>query len=439
MTSPEIRAADYNFLHNNVKKILGTGIGSFGYGQTVQSSPVAVGNIATREQWNDLRNDIINCKIHQTGLFPPIVNLNNINVIDDTPADPLVNFSILTDEAATFRFSVSPSQSVVTIKDTKIFSSSWSVALVTEGSAVFSNADQARYFFNSGGKIGVSGVKSGGSSSDQNRSWTALLESAGVQYLSADPFKAVNFYTLTNVYQTFYQLRSDAAYADNLIRLQAKCNVADNSLGGATQIDIRILYLDGYIDSYIPFPPPDEVDGTLTIQITEVKAAGVLYPSIVADGGPTGNFVITSPSFSFDEITSTSSPPASSPPPADPISIDPVSLTVFILPSGESTGNNVLKSSLNKSQLLEEFIITRISGTGALVFEVIDYDLDLIIKINGVETTATSFNLDEINTSVTLQLQIDPTNATVGNKVVKIRTRTSADTDLATISFSVLP
>lgn len=432
MTSPEIRAADYNFIHNNVKKILGPGIGSFGYGQTVQSSPVAVGNIATREQWNDLRSDIINCKIHQTGLFPPIVNLNTLPVIDDTPADPLVNFTLLADESARFRFSLSPSQSTVTTRGTRTFTSEWTVSLIVEASMIFSTADQARYFFNSGGKIGVAAFRSGGTSSDQNLAWSGILESAGVQYFSADPFKAVNFYTLTNVYQTFYQLR-DTAYIDNLIRIQAKCNVADNELGGATQVDIRALYLDSHENIWF-----DKVDGTFRVDFTEVKASGVLFPSEPSDGGPIGNFSIVSPSYTIGSITSSPTPPASSAPPSDPVADDDVSLSVNILPTGTATGSNVMKSVISTTKLVQQFEITRISGTGAAIFEIIDYDNDLIVKINNVETTAFSFNLDPENTSINVNLQVDPVNATVGSKVIKIRVRTSVDTDLSTITFNVV-
>lgn len=440
MTSPEIKAADYNFIHNNVSKILGPGIGSFGYGQTVQSTPVAVGNIATKDQWNNLRSDIINCKIHQTGIFPPIVNLNTIPVIDDTPADPLVNFTLLADESSRFRFSVAPSQSQITLRSTKVLNTAWSVALVLELSASFANADQARYFFNSGGKLGITPFRTGGGSTDQNRSWSATFESAGVQYFSADPFKAVNFYTLTNVYQTYYQKRADAAYYENnLIRYQAKCNTADNSLGGATQIDLRIIFLDGYEDRDPGGPTPDQVDGNLRIEISEVKASGTLFPSEPSDGGPTGNFSIVSPTFSVGEITSTSTPPSSLPPPQDPLAIDPTSLSVLISPTGNTSGNTIFKTSASNAQLLTEFTITRISGTGAVIFEVIDYDLDLIVKLNFVETTAVSFSLDEVTTSVTVQLQIDPRNASEGNKTIQIRTRTTIDTDLATINFNVLP
>lgn len=439
MTSPEIRASDYNFIHNNIKKILGTGLGSFGYGQTVQSTPVAVGNIATRDQWNDLRSDIINCKIHQTGIFPPVVNLSNVSVIDDTPADPLVNFTLLADEAANFRFNLAPSQSLVTTRGSKTRSTAWDVALVLEIQAAFANADQARYFFNAGGKLGIEGFRSGGSSTDQNRSWTASLESAGVQYFSADPFKGVNFYTLTNVYQTYYEKRADAAYQNNRIRLQAKCNVADNSLGGATLVDLRVLYLDNYVDDDpFPFPPPDEVNGNLRIDITEVRASGVLYPSEVSDGGPTGNFTIASPTFVIGEITSTATPPASDPPPPDPLAVDATSLSVDITPTGTSTGNTIRKTAIEKTQLITEFTITRLSGTGSVIFEVIDYDLALTIKINSVQTTASSFTLDEVTTSATVELQADPTNASVGSKTIRVRTRTVIDTDLATINFDVI-
>lgn len=433
MTSPEIRAADYNFIHNNVKKILGTGIGSFGYGQTVQSTPVAVDQIATREQWNDLRSDIINCKIHQTGLFPPIVNLNNLNVIDDTPADPLVNFNLLTDEAARFRFDLAPSQSIERVVGSRSFTADWTTALIVETNIVFGNADEARYFFNSGGKIGITGFRTGGSSSDQNRAWSDVLQSAGTQYLSANPFKAINFYTLTNVYQTFYQLR-DSAYIDNLIRLQAKVNVSNNELGGATQVDIRALYLDSHENVWF-----DKVDGTFRVDFTEVIASGVLYPSEPSDGGPVGNFTVTAPvSYNIGSLSATTSPPASNPPPSDPVADDDLSLNLNIVPVGNTIGNNISRAAVPATQIVKEFTVTRINGTGAAVFEITQHDSDLIVKIFDVETSAFSFSLDPENTSITIPVKVDPSNASLGSKVIQIRVRTSVDTDLATITFNVI-
>ena len=119
-----------------------------------------------------------------------------------------------------------------------------------------------------------------------------------------------NYYTLTNAYQTIYEVSSSAAYADNTYKISAKCDVANNNTGTATEVDIKVELIDSYVDPDVVsgFPasenlPIDQVDGTLTITLEEQKASGVLQPVDVAEGGPTGAFAITSPSYTASNVT----------------------------------------------------------------------------------------------------------------------------------------
>jgi hypothetical protein len=59
-------------------------------------------------------------------------------------------------------------------------------------------------------------------------------------------------------------------------------------------VTIRIVWQDNYTDPG-PSGPGDQVDGTLSLSIEEVKASGVLQPS--------GSFSITSPSYVVSNIT----------------------------------------------------------------------------------------------------------------------------------------
>ena len=81
--------------------------------------------------------------------------------------------------------------------------------------------------------------------------------------------------------------------------LEARTDVANNSTGTATQLFLRVTLADSYVDpdvaSGASFPPGDTVNGTLTLAVSELKAAGSLQPS--------GSFVITSPSYSLSAIT----------------------------------------------------------------------------------------------------------------------------------------
>ena len=63
-----IRAADYNAIQAKVSMNFGTGSGDQGYGQSLSSSQVAVGDKITVSQWSNLRTDMLKARQHQTGV-----------------------------------------------------------------------------------------------------------------------------------------------------------------------------------------------------------------------------------------------------------------------------------------------------------------------------------------------------------------------------------
>ena len=295
-TGSNITAAGFKEIQDKAESLLGVGTGSRGYGQTVQSIDYAVGTRIEKAQWDLLRFDIINIRTHQDGAPPPIVTVNVGDVISFGAAAPNTNYNTLLETAIANRFNIGPGRSVVSSKGTVSYSSSWNTQLQSTITATFSNSNQARYFFNSGGKIRITTTRTGGLNTSQNISWTNLLNSIGLRQFGAgtDPF--VNFYTLTNSYQIFYQNSATTPYSANNYRLEARCNVSNNSGGTATVVEIRVTLNDSYTNlGPSIYGPGDGVSGTLTIAVDELKAAGSLVPS--------GSFVITSPGYSISSIT----------------------------------------------------------------------------------------------------------------------------------------
>jgi hypothetical protein len=169
--------------------------------------------------------------------------------------------------------------------DTRSFTSSWYQSVSSTTSITFATAEQARFFFNAGGKIRFASSRTGGNGEAQNTSWSNLLSTAGAQIFSGTP-SGVNFFSLTSSYQTFAELTGSSAYSNNKWRLEVSCNVADNALGTANIVNFRITWLDAYTDPptggpYSPgdFPPGDLVDGTLTLTVDQVRPSGFLQPS----------------------------------------------------------------------------------------------------------------------------------------------------------------
>jgi hypothetical protein len=291
----EIQDTDYNSLHNLIKEVMGTGTSSFGYGQSVVSSPVFQGNIITAAQWDSLKFDIINAILHQEGFSPTIADVSSGDVIRETSADPKVNYAAIIESARENRFKLSPNQSVLSAIDTKTFTGSWSTSAELILTMTFGSSNDARHFFNSGSEVGFTATRTGGTVSQQNNSWTSLLSAAG-RLTFSEIAGSSGFYELTNSYTVISEVSNSAPYADNSVRVEARCNVADNSAGTATIVEVKLNLLDSYQDQGPP-APGDLVDGTIEIEIDERKASGTLQPA------GTGSFSVTSPSYAVGNIS----------------------------------------------------------------------------------------------------------------------------------------
>lgn len=307
MPLEQIAGLDYNAIRNKVERILGTtGTASQGYGQTLVSTPVVAGEIITKSKWDELAQDIINVKTHQDGIPPAIASIAPGSIISKGMSHPNTNFDNIIEQAILAKFNIGTGRSMVATKGTGSTTTPWTTSATCEVTVTFDTADKARYFFNSGGKIRFSSSRSGGTTTPQNNSWTNLLNSVGTQAFEAAGTNSVTFYTLTNIYQAFYQLGSSSSYAANNFKLEAKSNVTDNSLGTATTLYFRVSWNDVYVDpdtlnpDYPSNPvtihaPGDGVDGTLTLTVEEFKATGPMVPS--------GTFTIESPTYSVSAIS----------------------------------------------------------------------------------------------------------------------------------------
>ena len=300
MTSgTQILAAQYVTIQDKAQSLMGTGSETRGYGQTVQSADVFTGNSITKAQWDLLRYDIINIRIHQDGQLPNIATIAVGDPIGYGAASPNTNYNTLLETAIANRFRIDASQAVVTTKASSTYTTAWSNSLTATLTVTFSNSNEARYFFNSGGKIRFTPTLTGGTVTPQYTAWVNILNSIGTRSFGADTDPFVTYYTLTNTFQTYYTSFASSPYSNNSYTLEARSNVVNNNTGTATQVFLRVTLADSYIDpdvaSGASFPPTDSVNGTLTMTVSELKAAGSLQPS--------GSFTITSPTYSLSAIS----------------------------------------------------------------------------------------------------------------------------------------
>jgi hypothetical protein len=295
-TGQSIEAVNYNTIRNKINLVMGAGIGQTGYGQTVYSSDVAQSQDITAQQWNLLRFDIFNARVHQDGASPTIVSANPGSVIAFGSSHPNNQYNTQADLSTANRFNIGPGQFAIDSGTSATRTTSWNSSVSCTCTVTFSSADQARWFFNSGGKIRFASSRVGGTASPQNQFWSSLLTAVGtVEFGGISP--AINFYNLTNSSQVFLNTigsgaYSSVAYSSNLFQLSAQCNVANNSNGGATVIQFTALWQDNYTNI------SDSVSGTLNFTVTELRASGVLQ-----NGTSTpGVFSIARPTYSITAI-----------------------------------------------------------------------------------------------------------------------------------------
>jgi hypothetical protein len=302
----DILASQYNNIRSNAEQILGTGSGSSGYGQVLTSPIVADGNIITAAQWQSLRNDIISIRLHQDGNIPTITDIVKGTPIRFGPEHPNTQWISILDQAFSNRFNIGIGRSILTAPPNSSTSrtGSWSTQSQCTLTVTFDTSEQARFFFNSGGKIRFTSTRTGGAPTAQNNAWSNILNTVGTYEFTGNTSTAENFYTLTTSYRTVLNRTLTTPYSANFYRIEAKANV-NNSTGIARILDFRITWRDAYIDpdilagrpSDLAVPPGDVVDGTLSIVVEELKAFGNLTPS--------GSFNISSPIYDITSITAT--------------------------------------------------------------------------------------------------------------------------------------
>jgi hypothetical protein len=311
--------ADYNSIRNKVIAVLGNGSGNSGYGQQARivSTAVAEGTKVTINEWANLRFDIINAYKHINGSNPVTAVVSEGNTIrytgsftpDTGAADvPQKQYDDWADNITTTRFTVAAGESATTAVTTSNKTTAWVSQCECVIQLYWSNANDARYWFNSGGKIRISASRSGGAGTAQNTSWTSLLSAAGTQNFGGavpntgtTPNDGTNWYRTTSTFQTFYTATASSPYGSNNYRLQARCvDVPSNSSGTAASGEIRVLFTDGYTDSgaaFSPNPlPGDDIDGTLSVSVSTLFATGIMVPSSAA-------FTVTQPTIAIGAVT----------------------------------------------------------------------------------------------------------------------------------------
>lgn len=315
----KIRTVEYNTVQSRVASVLGTGSGSLGYGQTVQSSQVTTSNNITINEWGQLRNDIINIYRHQnntipnTTILPEATEGNSIryNVANapvtvwDTLSTTLQNNRVNALPVGRFATTVSSSKS-----QSVVFNATAQVDITFE----WASTEQARFFFNGGGRLRIASTFSPDIITSQNTSWQTALSTIGtIEWGGFFPDTSVsgtdgrNWHKSDSTYREYYSSTQSAPYGSNTYKLLARKS--------NQYVYIRILLTDDYIDDPVDpdNPAPDDlVDGSLTVNTSYTYPTGALtgLGSSVWTG-----YQPTSISIGNWSVTNRTAPSAPAPPP----------------------------------------------------------------------------------------------------------------------------
>lgn len=269
-------ATDVSIPANTGLNVMGTGSVSRGYGQTTFGATKSVGDIIGANDFNNIRFDLLNASGHQNGSAAALALAGNVAgaIINTTDASAFATYQATVD---TDRFNCHATRKSTAAAGGNSRASSWVSQVVATYTLNFTNANEARYFWNGGGRIRIASSRTGGAASSQNTSWSNLLSSAGTQ-----EFGGIAVYSWNTTSADLYQLFSSAPYASNSYKIAVRTNV-NNSSGGANIFFFDLTWADPYVDPAPGEPPAPEdiVDGTLdySVEITFPTGGHALTPS----------------------------------------------------------------------------------------------------------------------------------------------------------------
>lgn len=292
-TGSQIQAVDYNTFASGINTVFGDSnsgaatlpSAGYGYGRPPVST-VTAGNI-TAGQWSTLFTALRATGTHQGTSSSPVPGSNptaGSNIIAyNTPS-----MSTMINNLTTNRFSIAGGQTALNTYG-PYTSGSWTNTLTYTFSVNFGSWDNARYFFNSGGSIAITGYHPPGTGpiTDDDHEWYSMLNSMSpllFKYNSTTPrvglagsvggfWNPVTNNPLTTSFQTLYTKTFNAySYSGSYATISAKLGGVAGAAGS------ELLTFQVYLVQADSGPVFSAKTGT-QFSITETHSAGsVVYP-----------------------------------------------------------------------------------------------------------------------------------------------------------------
>ena len=169
----------YNDFATSVNAVWGSGTGDAGYGQTNTVSSVSAGATVTAAQWTTLLARMNSLKDHQSSTITAIS--------DPSAGDTIAAYTALAGNIATLttnRLNVHARDSVVEVNCST--TTTLTGTIEQRGTWSWGSADQARYFFNAGGRLSVRWDLSSFTADSKANEWNSLASNCGTYYINAN-------------------------------------------------------------------------------------------------------------------------------------------------------------------------------------------------------------------------------------------------------------
>lgn len=270
-----ITVARYNQMQSKVALVYGNGSGQYGYGQSLASNQVSSSDTVNATHMQNLKTDLTNAQVHQTGAVPSLDNvLSTQDITDAVYGDYETTASSVLSNATDVVETQTSTESKLSSSRTQNWGTAPASSVEHHFTVTFSSEDNRRHFFNAGGEIRFAASLTGGSGSKYTN-WNAMLSALGTLKFSSSNMtgdsgtsSGLGNFELTSSFQTLYVKTGSGVYSDNDYTIKAKAV--------SNKIYFQVEFNDDATGSGGGgFEDVDEpVTGTLVSTITQRRATG---------------------------------------------------------------------------------------------------------------------------------------------------------------------
>ena len=254
-----------------INHVYGTGSGSYGLGQTDLTISVSPGDVITATKWNSLFSTMDTVAAH--------TNVSITSTATRTAGDPIAVKAALVSDLASLASAVAGGSlntsavSAGSVDQAQVSQGSYDQSYVSEVSFTFDGGDEARWFFNAGGRLRVAIQNSDVNFSSKDdvlnnlisqmgnfdlRATTSTVDGVGDGSSAADSTAGsdlnLGYFDLTTSYQTIYLITEStstysATYDGNIyIKVEGKTSAA-HADGRGNNGEVVTLRVTTYVDT----------------------------------------------------------------------------------------------------------------------------------------------------------------------------------------------